>query len=162
MTIVNFNQEHYKTNEALLQNKKEVATRLLNFSTQFTEKNEIATADEIRESIKKKTNFPNVEAGASLLGLFNEYQYLIENLSSCDLSDLVYTKESNYQIKSESLDLLREQATTRLSVEKEEIYKKLVKICALVNEVGFLNQKHIKFDYKGTASVNIFSLYNNA
>ena len=46
MTIVNFNQEHYKTNEALLQNKKEVATRLLNFSTQFTEKNEIATADD--------------------------------------------------------------------------------------------------------------------
>jgi hypothetical protein len=161
MTIVNFNQEHYKTNLALLENKKEIATRLLHFSTMFTGKKEIATAEEIQKAIKEKTNFPNIEAGASLLGLFNEYQYLIENLPFLDLTDLENTNESGYQIKSESLTLLKEQATTRLSVEKESIYKKLTKICDLVNEVGFMNQKHIKFDHEGTASVNILSLHNN-
>jgi hypothetical protein len=161
MVVVSFNQNNYEKQVEALQNSLQRYNILINCFNKITGDSAILKLEELNAIITKKTGFPNVEMSATLLGVETEYNYILENLNTYDLSNFILDDNGKAtQVNKDVLNALKEANTLYLSKENETVFKQMQKAIDILNELNPANFQTIKQDYTGKFKINVMMLHN--
>lgn len=134
-TIVHFAEDRYKKELAELNNELKQLNEAVSCSKEIHQgEPQKLSIEKIQERIQERTGFPNVLAGANLLGLEDEYTFIRNTLKEAKHLDKFEFVKDQYIIPPTSLETLKDKYTTYLSEEKEQAYKKIKKAVDTLNE----------------------------
>lgn len=159
-TQVHFDRPSYEVDYERLHNEIKKIEKVMDYLELISGKRELITIEEVASIIEKKTGFKNIELASDLIGMKNEYLYLINNLSSINW-EFIKMEKGIPKFNPEVLVFLKDKHTTYLREDLEEEYKVLVKVVEAANMLNNPNNgRYLKVDYNGRYSINL-SLFNN-
>lgn len=154
-TQVHFDRPSYEVDYEKLHNEIKKIEKVMDYLELISGKRELITIGEVASIIEKKTGFKNIELASDLIGMKNEYLYLINNLSSIDW-EFIKMDKGIPKFKPEVLVFLKDKHTTYLREDLEEEYNVLTKIVEAANMLSNPNNaRYLKVDYKGKYSINL-------